>query len=32
MMEGDDLPSVERDVHVRRRLDDIDGGIKQAAE
>ena len=26
MQEGDELPSAERDSHIRRRISDIDGG------
>ena len=32
MIEADDVASEQRDAHVRRRLDDMDGGFKQAAE
>ncbi len=32
MMETDELPSTQRDAHVRARLDDLDGGWLQAAE
>ena len=32
MIEADDLPSEERDAHVRQRLDEIDDGFEQAAE
>lgn len=31
LKEADVLPGVERDAHVRRRLDDLDGGLNQAA-
>lgn len=27
MREGDELPSSERDAHIRNRLDDLDGGL-----
>ena len=32
MIEADELPSDKRDAHVRTRLDDLDGGLLQAAE
>ena len=32
MMEADELPSDKRDAYVRARLDDLDGGLLQAAE
>ena len=32
MVETDELPSAQRDEHVRARLDDLDGGWLQAAE
>ena len=32
MIEADDLPSDKRDTHIRARLDDLDGGLLQAAE
>ena len=32
MFETDELPSAQRDAHVRSRLDDLDGGWFQAAE
>ena len=32
MMEADELPSDKRDAYVRSRLDDLDGGLLQAAE
>ena len=32
MMEADDLPSGQRDAHVRSRLDNLDGGYRQAAD
>jgi phenylpropionate dioxygenase-like ring-hydroxylating dioxygenase large terminal subunit len=32
MIEADDVASEERDAHVRRRLNEMDGGFKQAAE
>lgn len=31
MKSADALPSVERDAHVRRRLDELDGGLRSAA-
>lgn len=31
LKEADSMPSVERDAHVRRRMDDIDGGLGQLA-
>ncbi len=32
MQEADELPSDKRDAYVRSRLDDLDGGYRQAAE
>ena len=32
MMEADSLPSDQRDAHVRARLDELDGGLREAAE
>lgn len=32
MHEADELPSDKRDAYVRSRLDDLDGGFRQAAE
>ena len=32
MVEGDDVPSANREVHIRARFDELDGGYQQAAE
>ena len=32
MQEGDDVPSANREDHIRARFDDLDGGYLEAAE
>ena len=32
MVEADDVPSANREQHIRARFDELDGGYQEAAE